>query len=119
MLISWHASHDAELQPKAKSMAGEIKPIKDEFLIEMFKEICKPDEPWSAEKHCLALWTLFRKRGFLKGASPEEIKKAAAQWQADYANGHFGYASNQAKHCEATPGVCRPNIKVAAMAEFK
>ena len=96
---------------------AEIKPIKDERLVKLLKSCGAANEPWSADKHCLALWKLFREYGLLKDASPEVIKTAALQWQADYSNGHFGYASNQAKHCAAT-GICAADTKVRILGEF-
>jgi hypothetical protein len=91
-----------ELKPMA-----EVKAIKDELVLRLARKHCKPADKWTTEHHSMLAWDFFREIGFLKGAAPEVVAKAGAQWASFYANSHMGYASNQQTHMAAS-GICAP-----------
>ena len=106
-----------------KDKMAQVKPIKDSEVVAILASCGKANEPWDAGKHRLAVWKLFRFYGFLKGATPEVLAKAAAVFQAHWDNGHFSYASNQGKHAEVTTGpdgkpICAPARAVVMAAEY-
>lgn len=109
---------NSHAKPKKENrMATEAKAIKDELVLRLAKKHCKPDQQWRTEHHAMLLWDYFREKGFLKGASPEEVAKAGKEWVSFYSNSHSGYASNQAKHMAAS-GICRASTAESLMAEF-
>lgn len=94
------------------------KAITDSTALEIAKSICAPDEKWTSDCHALFIWKYYRKVGFLKGATPDEIKKAGAEWAAMHNNARLAYASNQAKGL-ADAGVCLASQAAASAAEFE
>lgn len=94
------------------------KAITDTKALELAKKHIEPNEKWTSDHHAMFIWDYFRGEGFLKGAAPEVIKKAAQDWVAIHNNGRVAYASNQAKGL-ADAGICRASDTAAATAEFE
>lgn len=94
-----------------------VATIKDPVLLDLAKQIVRPDQEWTSAHHANLVWRCFRNLGFGNGLKPEELAKKALEWQAHWDNGSLGYSSNLAKRL-AESGVCAKSQPERAKLEY-